>query len=524
MWDRPLAGVYGTVATLPTLTGRAGGVKLAAARRPLLPGTRAQPDDDVKTGNSAFSIPSRGAVAEQVTEALESAAAGEGLGVAAVPLSARAPTAVLETIAPSEPAVVWHPPGEAAWYGVGAAAEMAAAGPERFGSVRSAALQLWPQVSVRPVASAVSEPPSPRVFGGARFVASAERDPMWGELGDAWFMLPRFSAVQDGHESWLLVAESPGCSPDERRELARVAERLVTALDTATPRELSSPRLLRRHESDRRRWQLGVERICETIRAGTLEKVVTARWTELELEREIEMRQVLLRLAHECPECTRFAVRRRGVSFVGATPERLVARHGRAVTSQALAGSMSTVAQADADSPMERLMSCQKNRGEHQLVVDSIRRTLEPLCLRLDVPDTPSVLALRSVLHLASQISGELDEETHILRLVDALHPTPAVGGAPKIEALRWIADHEPMDRGWYAGPIGWFDADGNGDFAVAIRSALIHGNRARVFAGAGIVDGSEPVAELRETVLKQRAMVHGLGLEWECDGCPGPS
>lgn len=516
--------MWHVVRMLANLTGGAFGVKLTPARRRLLPGTRAQPDDDVKTGNSAFSIPSRGAVAEQVMEALESAAMGEGIAVAAVPLSVRAPAAVLDTIAPLEPAVVWHPPGEAAWYGVGAAAEMAAAGPERFSSVRSAALKLWSQLSVRPVASAVSEPPSPRVFGGARFATSAQRDPLWGELGDAWFMLPRFTAVQDGSESWLLVAESPGCSPDERRELASAAARLVAALHTATPRELSSPRLLRRHESDRSRWQLGVEEICEAIRAGKLEKVVTARWTELELERQIELRQVLVRLAHECPECTRFVVRRRGVSFVGATPERLVARHGRAVTSQALAGSMSTVAEADVDSPMERLMSCQKNRGEHQLVVDSIRRALEPLCLRLDVPDTPTVLALRSVLHLASQISGELDEETHVLRLVDALHPTPAVGGVPSTEALRWIADHEPMDRGWYAGPIGWFDADGNGEFAVAIRSALIHGNRARVFAGAGIVRGSEPVAELRETVLKQRAMVHGLGLEWECDGCPGPS
>jgi isochorismate synthase EntC len=121
-------------------------------------------------------------------------------------------------------------------------------------------------------------------------------------------------------------------------------------------------------------------------------------------------------------------------------------------------------------------------------------------------------------------MTGELERDTHVLELVAALHPTAAVGGVPKARALQLIAEQEPLGRGWYAGPIGWFDASGDGDFAVAIRSALIRGSRARVYAGAGIVRGSTPVAEYRETLLKQGTMVHGLGLGWESDECFGPS
>jgi menaquinone-specific isochorismate synthase len=337
-------------------------------------------------------------------------------------------------------------------------------------------------------------------------------------------VLPTFTAVQRGRDGWLLVAAREGSTPAERGELAATAEHLVAELRTATLRELAAPRLLRRRDSEPDRWQQGVAAICTAIAAGELKKVVTARSSDLELDREIALDQVLDRLAHECPECTRFLVRRRGVAFVGATPERLVSRRGRRVTSEALAGSMPIATGAGEGSPHERLLACAKNRGEHQLVVDSIREALAPLCVSLDVAEAPSVVALRHVLHLSSPFSGMLADDTHVLELVDALHPTPAVGGAPKVAALRWIAENEPLDRGWYAGPVGWFDGSGDGDLAVAIRSALVHGASARVFAGAGVVAGSEPSSELRETVLKQRAMVHGLGLEWECDGCFGPS
>ena len=145
-------------------------------------------------------------------------------------------------------------------------------------------------------------------------------------------------------------------------------------------------------------------------------------------------------------------------------------------------------------------------------MVRDIAARLSPFCAALRVPERPGLRSLRQVLHLVTAIDGELRDRAHVLDLVAALHPTPAVGGVPTAEAVRWIVEHEE-ERGWYAGPVGWFDRGGDGEFAVAIRSGLLDGARAHVYAGAGIVRGSDPSDEYQETAVKQLALLRALGI-----------
>jgi isochorismate synthase len=193
-------------------------------------------------------------------------------------------------------------------------------------------------------------------------------------------------------------------------------------------------------------------------------------------------------------------------TLIAATPERLVRRTGATVSCDALAGS------ARGDEGAKALLASGKDRREHDLVVSAIATALRDLGGVVAMPTEPGVRTLRHVLHLHTPIEATLREPRHLLEVAEALHPTPAVGGTPTRLATDWIAKHEAA-RGWYASPVGWFDLDGNGELAVAIRSGVIHSERAHLWAGAGIVAGSDPDREIAETDLKLRAMLGALGV-----------
>ena len=213
---------------------------------------------------------------------------------------------------------------------------------------------------------------------------------------------------------------------------------------------------------------------------------------------------LLRRLSQGLKASIRFAFRGDGRTFLGATPERLVRKQGREVETEAQAGSLDSRAAAAA------LLASEKDLREHQLVVDDIVSRLGPWCARLEASPRPTVRELRDVLHLLTPIAGTLAAPHHVLELVRELHPTPAVGGVPTAAAVEWITRHE-APRGWYAGPVGYFDRDGDGDFAVALRCCLLHGEEALLFAGAGIVADSDPELELRETELKRQTLLAAL-------------
>ncbi|MFW2399118.1 isochorismate synthase, partial [Burkholderia pseudomallei] len=217
---------------------------------------------------------------------------------------------------------------------------------------------------------------------------------------------------------------------------------------------------------------------------------------------------LLRRLRRRDPRAHLFAIRRRDGCFVGATPERLArVAHGHAHT-HALAGTIARGNDPAHDRALgAQLMASAKERLEHALVVDAIRDALAPLSRAIDVPAQPSLLRLPRLQHLSTPIAAALNERATLLQVVAALHPTPAVAGHPRAAALEHIRAHEGFDRGWYAGPIGWIDAHGNGDFVVALRSALISASACRLFAGCGIVAASEPAREYRETSLKLSGM-----------------
>jgi isochorismate synthase len=216
---------------------------------------------------------------------------------------------------------------------------------------------------------------------------------------------------------------------------------------------------------------------------------------------------VLEGLAELAPACTVFAFRRGGRCFVGATPEKLLEKQGNRVRTEALAGSAAPAGHS-------ALLQSEKDRAEHQHVVDAIRARLVAIGASVSGACAPELRALSHVVHLHTPITAELSTPLHVLDVVAALHPTPAVGGVPEAAALAWLARHEPFARGWYASPVGWFDERGDGDFRVALRSAVLAGDRAHLFAGAGIVRGSRPEMELAETRLKLAALGRALGVD----------
>jgi menaquinone-specific isochorismate synthase len=249
------------------------------------------------------------------------------------------------------------------------------------------------------------------------------------------------------------------------------------------------------------------------IERGDYRKVVLARARRLTTTEEFHPLGVLNHLRQHYPACYAFSIANgRGQSFIGAIPERLVRVAGGRMHTEALAGSAPRGSSASEDAAFARgLLQSEKDQREHRLVRESIARRVADLGLKLEHADQPRVLGLANVQHLHLPISATLPAGVHILDLVERLHPTPAVGGTPREPAVVAIARLEPFARGLYAGPHGWVDHRGGGEFFVGIRSALVDGRTATVYAGAGIVAGSSPEKEFAETELKFKALIEAL-------------
>jgi menaquinone-specific isochorismate synthase len=247
----------------------------------------------------------------------------------------------------------------------------------------------------------------------------------------------------------------------------------------------------------------------DRIRTGELDKVVLARELRLRTDQPLDGAAVIEQLAATFPTSIVFAVD----GFIGASPELLVGRHGDVVRAHPLAGTAPRATDpADDRRRAADLLASTKDRWEHRITIDWLLDGLLPFCSYVDAEPEPSIVSLANVHHLGTLVEGRLSSPpASALELVAALHPTPAVGGAPQDRALALIAELERADRGRYAGPVGWVDAEGNGSFAVGIRSALLVGTEVRLFAGVGVVADSDPVAELAETRAKFRAMLGAL-------------
>jgi menaquinone-specific isochorismate synthase len=277
----------------------------------------------------------------------------------------------------------------------------------------------------------------------------------------------------------------------------------------------SAPGLIRWHDGSLTapQWEGAVATAVDRIRAGRLQKVVLARDLYASVAGRIDERLLLDRLAGHYPDCYTFACG----GLVGATPELLIRRQGLQISSLVLAGTAPRGDDPARDAALgTALLASAKDTEEHSYAAAGVRESLAPLCDQLTVAPRPELLRLANVQHLATTISGRLavradGTSPSVLALADALHPTAAVCGTPAETAMELIRELEGMDRGRYAGPVGWVDSAGNGEWGLALRCAELDGTRARLFAGGGIVADSDPAAELAETQAKFRPMQSAL-------------
>ena len=261
-------------------------------------------------------------------------------------------------------------------------------------------------------------------------------------------------------------------------------------------------------------WQAAVAEAIQRIELGEVEKVVLARDLQARTERRLDPRWVLQRLGERYPDCWTFSVD----GLLGATPEMLIRREKGLVTSRVLAGTIRRTGDDAHDlANAASLARSSKDLEEHVYAVRSVAEALAPHCTSINVPDAPFVLHLANVMHLATDVTGVLADHTDSLDLAAALHPSAAVCGTPTRSADRLIDEIEQMDRDRYAGPVGWLDAAGDGEWGIALRCARTDAddpNRLRLFAGCGIVAGSDPAAELAESTAKLVPMRDALATD----------
>jgi len=257
-------------------------------------------------------------------------------------------------------------------------------------------------------------------------------------------------------------------------------------------------------------WIDHVRSIQRELERGEFVKLVAARRCDVFVE-GLDAMSIVSRMAHDFAECTAFLFQRGERTFVGATPEMLFRLRGATVESQALAGSLQ--AQGGSGNRAALLTHSRKNLGEHDVVVRAVVDGLGEHCVAIEHPPQPEIVQVRNLIHLSTPIRGELRDGAHPVDILETLHPTPAVGGVPRRESIRWIVEHERSPRGWYTGPIGWIDTAGDATFGVAIRCGVVEPAVAHVYTGAGIVADSNPAAEYHETSLKQRPFLRALGV-----------
>jgi isochorismate synthase len=306
----------------------------------------------------------------------------------------------------------------------------------------------------------------------------------------------------------LAAAPQELASAAERARFLGEASRLVAAASVPQKSELETlPGPFELAERSADEWREQIEQVKRAIARGSFQKVVLARRVLVRFARELSAARVLSRLRESAPHAPRFAFRVNGATFIGSPPERLLAKTGLCIETEAVAGSLPA---SDAGAA-EQLLSDAKLLAEHAPVVQDLVERLRPVADLQPLPERPFAHRARHILHLKTPISATLRTPERALSLLSRIHPTPAVGGYPTAPALRFIAEHEPDERGWYGGPIGWIDSRDDADFAVALRSGVISGKHAHLYVGAGIVSGSDSESELQETGWKLKVLLSAL-------------
>lgn len=397
--------------------------------------------------------------------------------------------------------------------GLGAALTIEAAGPDRFSDVAAACRAL----AARTLAddpSLDSDRPSgagPVFAGGFAFAAEGGGSPEWSSFAPAQLVLPEVSFARRGERARMTVNVVVDGAEATGELLERLSSRLAELQPTAMP--LLDPDPIGRSRvagaAPPSHYEEAVRRAVERIRAGELDKVVLAREVRVHSSIPADPAPVLDALRAAFADCYCYCVGTPEAAFVGASPELLVRRDGARVQTVALAGTTRRSADPAVDVHLgEQLRQSQKNRQEQAIVARRIERTLDPVSVWVAAGEEPVLAKVQNVQHLATPIRAQLAEPVSTVELAGRLHPTPAVGGEPAAVAEPLIPALEGLDRGWYAGAVGWTDLAEDGEFCVALRCALLRGTVAHLYAGCGIVADSVPADELAESEVKLEALL----------------
>jgi menaquinone-specific isochorismate synthase len=386
--------------------------------------------------------------------------------------------APLVELLPDDHPVTWLRRGEGL-VGWGRAAHLRTSGSTRFAD----AGKWWAETTARAsVSDEINEPGSGLVcFGSFAFA---------DEPGDSLLVVPEVLVGRRGDTTWLTTISTGAGRPADPA--------IVAAAEPAPPADVR----FADGALDGERWMSVVADAVARISAGDLEKVVLARDLIATADAPLDVRWPLRRLTETYPMCWTFHVD----GLFGATPEMLLRRERGLVTSRVLAGTIRRTGDDGRDLALAATLArSSKDLEEHEYAVRSVADALDPHCSSMNVPEAPFVLHLPNVMHLATDVAGVVHDAATVssLQLAEALHPSAAVGGTPTPVATALISQIEGMDRGRYAGPVGWMDASGDGEWGIALRSAEVSGRTVRLFAGCGIVADSDPEAELAESQAK---------------------
>ncbi|HEY6779839.1 MAG TPA: isochorismate synthase [Thermoleophilaceae bacterium] len=397
--------------------------------------------------------------------------------------------------------------------GLGTAVLLEARGSDRFRETARAARELGRRTLADDPARDPLRPPAagPVFMGGFAFAADGGQTPEWSSLAPAALVLPEVILSRHrGQARMTVCARADGDEdPDTlvERALARLSELEPAPMPLLDPDPVERARVA--GGAPPSHYELAVARAVERIRAGELEKVVLAREVRVHGPREHDPAPVFDALRAAFPACYCWCVGTPEAAFVGASPELLVRREGARAQTVALAGTTRRSADPAVDDHLgEQLLRSDKDRAEQAIVARRIERTLEPLSVWVAVNEEPQLIKVQNVQHLATPIRAQLRHPLPVVELAGLLHPTPAVGGEPHAAAEPLIPALEGLDRGWYAGAIGWTDLAEDGEFCVALRCALLRGRVAHLYAGCGVVRDSVPASELQETEVKLQALL----------------
>jgi menaquinone-specific isochorismate synthase len=355
-----------------------------------------------------------------------------------------------------------------------------------------------------------------RYYGGIRFNSKANADEHWLPYGSCLFILPQFELFSDTTGTYFAcnIVIEPGQLT--RRKLDYMLESLdsIRVCNDAGIKSEKISSFFREDIPSKINWFVNIESVLNILKSGKIKKIVLGRSSIFYFDKALRPLQIMQRLKEIEPFAYHFFIQpQEGTAFVGATPERLYKRQGNLIESEAVAGTCARGATPEDDERLsETLLRSEKDHREHIMVRDHLKLLLQQFCRYLEVGEV-KLLHQTKVQHLYSYIFGYLREKITDIDLLTLLHPTPAVGGFPRDGALQSIEELEPFDRGWYAGPVGWM-SNNSAEFAVAIRSGLVNEKSVRVFAGAGLIEGSEAQLEWDEIETKISAFMSALGIE----------